>query len=192
MKHPILSAFIACSLLAGGTAAAAAGPAQPEPTATPRALPPAPLPARTAVPTGKATPKPPPPGRIGISGVWEVQIQRGPHTTYTHFKLHQRGTTLFGTYLNQHGKQFRLHGTVSGKFVKVIVAYIDGTKLVFKGRLSGTTDMLGMLREPKAHIAFTAAYRPKYNFMEDISPGGMGGGLGGANTPYIPPRRLST
>ncbi len=124
--------------------------------------------------------------RVGIDGVWEVAIQQPDKTVYTHFKLKQLANastaTLTGVYMDNNGKIFPASGKVEGKNVTLTVTLKDGTALVFDGTLDGTTDMIGMLTMGDNRIAFTAGYRPKYNPLDDISPGlgGLGGGGLGA------------
>jgi hypothetical protein len=137
------------------------------------------------VPKGNATPTPPPAdNRKGVEGVWEVQIQRGENTQYTHFSLRQTGTALTGTYLDGAGKKFPLAGSLDGQTFRIVVSLPDGSTVLMEGRLDGTTDMLGMLTDAKERVPFTAAYRPKEKWFDNINaaPGGMGGGG------YGPPR----
>jgi hypothetical protein len=63
----------------------------------------------------------------------------------------------------------------------------DGSSMTFTAQLDGTTDMLGMLTSTSESTPFTAAYRPKENFLDNISasPGGMGGPSSGGG--YNPP-----
>jgi hypothetical protein len=185
------------SLLALAAGAIGAGPATPPPSPPPLSVPslppeqpnaagtPAPVaPGTLPTPTsstltipisqGTATPAPPKnesdPNRIGISGVWEVQIQRDSNTTYTHFKLAQKQTILTGQYLDSNGKKYPLAGSLSGKDIRVVVSMPDGTTTTFAGSLDGTTDMLGMMQTSKENVAFTATYRPKYKWIDNISP----------------------
>jgi hypothetical protein len=156
-------------------------------TATP---PPAPAPLPTAsadtikatIPTGKSTPAPPKDvdeNRVGISGVWEIAIQNTDGIVYTHFKLVQTGTALTGQYLDEKGKKFPLSGTIDGKTVRVVVTMSDGTALVFSGTQDSGTDMVGTLNTAKDLVGFTAAYRPKYKWIDNLTPGtgGMGNGI---------------
>lgn len=150
----------------------------PQPAATPQIQ----LPAATPAPKGSPTPAPPKDvdaNRVGISGVWEVQIQRPDGTLYTHFKLNQSSTTLSGQYLDQHGKKFPLTGTVDGKDVHIVVTLADGTALVFTGNVDGSTDMAGTLDTSKDTVGFTAAYRPKYKWIDNLSPNPVGNGQPG-------------
>ncbi|HKU80790.1 MAG TPA: hypothetical protein VJP76_01375 [Candidatus Tumulicola sp.] len=201
------AALAVLALAAGGTrfaapTAAATPPPTPPPLSTPAS--PAPEPAATpqavsttiTFPTGygfpapqpqgsgkpAATPSPPPDARKGIDGVWEVEIQQGSKTDYAHFKLAQAGTTLTGTYLNDAGKRFPLAGSVDGETVRMVVSMPDGTTLVLEGRLDGTSDMIGMLTSAQGATPFTAAYRPKEKWIDNLnaSPGGLGGMGGGA------------
>jgi hypothetical protein len=146
---------------------------------------PSPIPAVPSARTAPhATPSPPPQGRIGISGVWEVQIQMGgTDTIYTHFSLRQQGDALTGVYLDQHGKRYPIAGSIDGDRVHLVVTLPDGKTILFEGTVSGTTDMLGMMTDAKQSVAFTAAYRPKENPLQYVAPGAGMGGLGG-----IPPR----
>lgn len=132
-----------------------------------------------------ATPSPPPDARKGIEGVWEVQIQRGSNTDYAHFKLAQTGTALTGTYLNDAGKRFPLAGSVDGESIRLVVSMPDGTSLLLEGRLDGTTDMIGLLTSAKGQVPFTAAYRPKEKWIDNLNaaPGGLGGMNGGGYSP---------
>ena len=163
-------------------ACAAAAPAQALAQATPppaQAIQPETRPTATPAlhPTGSPTPAPPTESetdknRVGITGVWEVQIQPdGGHTIYTHFKLNQTGTALTGEYLDANGKHFPLAGSVDGKNVRIVVSKPDGTAVTFTATVDGTTDMLGMMQTPKRQIVFTAAYRPKYKWLDNIAPG---------------------
>ncbi|MGZ3496429.1 MAG: hypothetical protein ACXWNK_12335 [Vulcanimicrobiaceae bacterium] len=129
----------------------------------------------TLTPKGKPTPTPPPdtvqdPHRVGISGVWEVQIQRDSQTQYTHFKLDQNQSVLTGQYLDSDGKKYPLAGSVDGKQVRIIVSLPSGGTVTFTGSVDGTSDMLGMMQSPKESVAFTASYRPKYKWLDNISP----------------------
>lgn len=158
-------------------------PAPPAPTLPPGTLPAVtPTPPPIDLPPGTRTPGPASAtpaaqtGRVGISGVWEVQIQRESGTTYTHFKLQQSGDVLTGEYLDSNGKKYPLAGSVENQNVRIVVSKPDGTTITFSGTQDNGTDMLGMMQTPKASIAFTAAYRPKYKWLENINPGtGLGG-----------------
>lgn len=164
-------------------------PATPTPIPAPGALPPSPAPASISIPLGRhrptATPAPPKDLRKGLEGVWEVQIQSPAIATaiYTHFKLKQDHNALTGVYLDNNGKQFALAGSVDGKTVRVVVSLADGSTLVFNGTVDGTTDMLGTMTDAKGKtLYFTAGYRAKENFLDNLSPApSLGGGLGGSN-----------
>ncbi len=153
-----------------------------------------PAPAKPAAkPVVKPTPKPPPPKRIGISGVWEIQIQYPNKTIYAHFSMHQHGDALGGTYLSPHGKKSRLAGSVSGENMVVVVTLSDGKVMRFESQLNGTTDMVGMMTKADGkRVVFTASYRPKEKFFDSLSPvpGGIGAGTGGIGNGggYNPPR----
>lgn len=129
-----------------------------------------------APPTGgKPTPSPPPNARKGLNGVWEVQIQHSNNTDYTHFQVTQDGDALTGVYLDARGKKYPLAGTVDGQAVRLIVTMPNGTTLLLEGKLDGTTDMVGMLTAPDGQVPFTAAYRAKEKWIENVnpSPGGI-------------------
>jgi len=168
--------------------------ASPTPAASPAPVKPAVKPA--AKPVVKPTPKPPPPQRIGISGVWEIQIQYPNKTIYAHFSMHQHGDALEGTYLSPQGKKSRLAGSVSGENMVVVVTLADGKVLRFESQLNGTTDMVGMYTKADGkRVVFTASYRPKEKFFDSLSPvpgglgnGGIGTGPGGVGGGYNPPR----
>ncbi|HEY1975481.1 MAG TPA: hypothetical protein VGG89_02910 [Candidatus Baltobacteraceae bacterium] len=146
-------------------------------------------------PSPGATPTPPAVVRKGLEGVWEVAIQHPDTTDYTHFRLApQSGSTLTGTYLDTKGKRYPLAGSVDGQAIRLIVTMSDGTTLLMEGRLDGTTDIIGMLTTPKEQIPFTAAYRPKEKWIENVNPapGGFGmpnaGGGPSGGGGYPPPR----
>jgi hypothetical protein len=132
-------------------------------------------------PGTSATPSPPPDARKGIEGVWEVEIQRGSTTDYAHFKIAQTGTTISGTFLDTAGKRFPLAGSVDGQTVRLVVSMPNGTSMLLEGRLDGTTDMIGMFTSGSEQIPFTAAYRPKEKWIDNLNaaPGGIGGAPGG-------------
>jgi hypothetical protein len=162
--------------LAGRAAAQTAAP-------TPLPAPPLPKPTASASATikvpAKATPAPPKETaapRVGISGVWEIQIQRLTGVTYTHFKIDQKDNVLTGQYLDADGKKYPLFGSIDGKNVRVVVSMPNGTTLTFTGTHDAFTDMIGMLALSNESIPFTAAYRPKYNWLDNLAPGtgGMG------------------
>lgn len=133
-------------------------------------------------PKAKPTPKPPKQSnRVGISGVWEVQLQRtNGTTTYTHFKLVQKGDVLTGEYLDSSKKRYPIAGSIDGSVVHLVVSLSNGSSIIFHGTESNGTDMLGMVEMPKSTIGFTAAYRPKYNWMDSLNPNpGIGNNQGG-------------
>lgn len=158
------------------------------PSATAGAPTPTPIPGLTGA-QPKTTPSPSPPpaneaGRVGLSGVWEIQIQRESDTAYAHFKLAQKSGVLSGIYMDPAGKQFPLAGSIDVKTVHLVISMPDGSTLTFEGTQDNNMDMLGMMTSAKESIAFTAAYRPKEKFIDNISPGAGGlGGLGGGRGP---------
>jgi hypothetical protein len=176
-------AFGVATLLAMYTGAAAQTaatppPAPPSPNASAApTLPPDLL--ATPKPKGTATPAPPKdvvPNRVGISGVWEIAIQESSGVVYTHFKLDQKGNVLTGQYLDESGKKYPLAGSVDGKTVRVVVSLPNGKALVFNGTQDAGADMVGTLEGLSDMVGFTAAYRPKYNWYDNLTPGA--GGLG--------------
>jgi hypothetical protein len=146
---------------------------------------PSPSPAPSPAPVPKTAPTPPAPkdddNRVGISGVWEVALQTTDGVVYTHFKLTQNGTALTGQYLDANGKKFPLAGTIDDKKVRLVVSMPDGTALIFSGSQEGNTDMVGTLTNAKTMVGFTAAYRPKYKWIDNIAPGA--GTMGGNGVP---------
>lgn len=183
MKRLFLS--VAAVAMAIGLAQTAHGSATaqsaPQPTPTP-VMPPGTLPSAAPqtvtvpIPGTKSTATPAPPKdvddkRVGISGVWEVEIQQtSGQTVYTHFKLDQKGNALTGQYLDTNGKKYPLAGSVDGKDVHVVVSLPDGTALVFAANVEANTDMAGTLSSAKDLVGFTAAYRPKYKWIDNLSP----------------------
>lgn len=201
MKYPAL--ILGLSLLAAAPAPQATPLPTPPPLndATPVSSPaPSPTPAATATPSlddifggrhkgrGKgpeATPTPPVDTRVGLDGVWEIEIQRGPKTQYEHMKLVQTGTMLTGYYLTQDKVKYPIQGELDADHaVRLIVTRPDGTTILLEGRVDGTTDMLGMFTDSKERVPFTAAYRPKEKFIDNVNagPGGLGG-IGGGGGP---------
>ncbi|HEY9084361.1 MAG TPA: hypothetical protein VIN40_00255 [Candidatus Tyrphobacter sp.] len=201
MKRLTIS-FAAASLLVAGLGPAVL--AVPSSGATPPPTPP-PLNAATPVPSpsaspsempgvqglfpstggAHASPSPPVPTRVGIEGVWELAIQRGADTSYTHLKLKQQQNALIGTYLDTSNKPFPAVGTVDGNNVRIVVSLADGSTIVFEGHLDGTTDMIGMMTTAHEQVPFSADYRPKESFFDNINeqPSGIG------NTMPSPPPR---
>jgi hypothetical protein len=170
-------------------AAAATAPPTPPPIGTP-VIPGTPGPstslpsaASPAAPSGKPTPSPPPNARKGLDGVWEVQIQHPGGTDYTHFALTQQGEALSGTYLDGRGKKYPIAGSVDGQAVRLIVTLANGTTLLLEGKLDGTTDMVGELTSPDGQVPFTAAYRAKEKWIENVNPSPGGISQPGGYTP---------
>ena len=132
-------------------------------------------------PNANGTPSPPPQTRKGLDGVWEVQIQRGPKTEYEHMNLIQTGQSITGTFLTKDNKKYPVTGSVDGQStVRLVVSLSDGTTILLEARLDGTTDMLGMFTDAQERVPFTAAYRPKEKWIDNVNatPGGLGGGSG--------------
>jgi hypothetical protein len=134
-----------------------------------------------------ATPSPPPDSRKGIDGVWEVQIQRGPKVEYEHLFLVQTGSTISGYYLTKDKQKYPVAGTLDAQSnARIVVTLPDSTTILLEARLQGTTDMLGMFTDAKERVPFTAAYRAKEKFFDNVNagPGGIGGlGPGGNAAP---------
>jgi hypothetical protein len=179
-----------CARLA---AVAATPPPTPPPIGTPATPTPnaslLPAPAVTLAPSPtpakkvKPSPSPPPNARKGLEGVWEVQIQHTNTTDYTHFKLTQQGDALTGTYLDAHGKRYPLAGSVDGQAIRLIVTMPNGTTMLLEGKLDGTTDMVGMMTMPEGQVPFTASYRAKEKWIENVNPSPGGISQPGAYTP---------
>ncbi len=136
---------------------------------------------------GGATPAPPSSRRVGLDGVWEIQIQRGANVQYEHFKLMQTGTTLRGIYLTRSNKRYPVAGSLDGRNIRLVVSLANGSTILFEGRVDGTTDMLGMMTDSKEQVPFTAAYRAKQKFFDNINPDPGLGGLSNAGS-SLPPR----
>ncbi len=145
------------------------------------------MPPAAPAPTPKlvSSPSPPPNARKGLDGVWEVQIQHPSSTDYTHFKIVQQGDALNGTYLDTRGKRYPISGTVDGQAVRLIVAMPDGTTLLLEGKLDGTTDMVGMLTAAGGEVPFTASYRAKEKWIDNVNP--TPGGISQPGGGYTPP-----
>ncbi len=122
-----------------------------------------------------AVPSPPVPKRVGIEGVWELALQRGANTTYSHLDLLQQQNALTGYYIDSANKRAPAVGVVDGNDVRIVVTLADGTSIVFTGTLDGTTDMIGMMTTPTEQVPFSADYRPKENFFDNLNeqPGGL-------------------
>jgi len=187
---PLIATAFAAALLqsahlsANAQTSATPPPPPPAPNATPAQI----LTLPTAKPKGAATPAPPKDvdaNRVGISGVWEIAIQQpNGQVQYTHFKLAQNGSVLSGQYLDSSGKKYPISGSIDGKQVRVVVSMPNGTAMVFNGAQDGGTDMVGTIDTASDLVGFTAEYRPKYKWIDNLSPsptGGVGGG-----TPGVP------
>ena len=184
MKRLLLTLIIAAAIVAPAYAQTVTPPPAPAPMPTASA---GTIKATFPTPKPKGTPAPPKDvdeNRVGISGVWEIAIQRESGVVYTHFKLTQSGTAITGQYLDEGGKKFPLAGSVDGKNVRVVVQMPDGTALVFAGAQDSGTDMVGTLNTPKDLVGFTASYRPKYKWIDNLTPGtGSGSGYPGGGIP---------
>ena len=191
-----LAAFQTAHASVHAQALPTAPPAPPPPNATPTPMaPPGAMPtpasnsATITLPQKRSSATPAPPkdpdaNRVGISGVWEVALQEPSGVVYTHFKLAQSGAILTGTYLDGSNKKYPLSGSIDGKTVRLVVSLPDGSDLVFKGTQDANTDMLGTVDSAKDTIGFTAAYRPKYKWTDNLNPSPAGGMGGGGGTPY--------
>jgi len=200
MKYPVLilaaAATIAATPVPEPTAPPTPPPLSAMPTASPVSVDASASPAPIATPTpdldaifgtgkrgakherGGSPPPPPVEERKGLDGVWEIQIQRGPKTEYEHMNLLQTGQTLSGTFLTKDNKRFPVTGSVDGSQVRLVVSLSDGSTILLEGRLDGTTDMLGMFTDAAERVPFTAAYRAKEKWIDNVNaqPGGLGGG----------------
>ncbi len=59
----------------------------------------------------------------------------------------------------------------------------NGTTLLLEGKLDGTTDMVGMLTMPDGQLPFTASYRAKEKWIENVNPSPGGISQPGGYTP---------
>jgi hypothetical protein len=158
--------------------------AQPAPTTTPspqvEVTPsPTPTPAprrghhRGASPASSSTPGPEPtatptsPAFSTLDGTWEVQVQSIAGTAYSHFALHQDGSTLSGTWQNS-GKTWPITGTYDGRLFRLVIATAPNQTLNLTGYIENSTDMVGIVDNGKGEIpyrnplAFTAEHRAPY------------------------------
>jgi hypothetical protein len=187
----LATVLLAAAMQGRVPAVAATPPPTPPPIGTPQApmvdqslpTPSASYAPASPAPKLSASPSPPPNARKGLDGVWEVQIQHPSGTDYTHFKVAQEGVALTGTYLDARGKHYPLSGTVDGQAVRIIVTMPDGTTLLLEGKLDGTTDMIGMLTTAGGEVPFTASYRPKEKWIENVNPSPGGVSQPGGYTP---------
>jgi hypothetical protein len=192
VKRALIPLFVACLAVAGLAAGAvpvpsigATAPPSPPPlqNATITTTTPSPSPTPTEIPglqslfpsRPHASPSPPVPQRVGISGVWELALQNGADTTYTHLSLHQQQNALTGTYIDASNKHVPAVGIVDGSTVRVVVTYPGGKTITLEGTLDGTTDMIGLMTTPSGQVPFSADYRPKENFFDNINenPAGL-------------------
>jgi hypothetical protein len=204
VKYPVLMLIAATALIAAAPSDPPTPPpsppplnqAQPSPEATSTALPtvsPSASPSASASPAdlnamfgghghqkgrhAQTGPTPSPlPQRTGLDGVWELQIQRGPKTEYEHLNLIQTGQSLTGYYLTANKKKYPVSGSLDQQNnVRIIVSLPDGSTILLEARVDGTTDMLGMFTDSKERVPFTAAYRPKEKWIENVNaaPGGL-------------------
>jgi hypothetical protein len=190
-----VAAFFSLGLSSARLAVAATPPPTPPPIGAPAYPSPAPnatvLPAPAATASSspaprvrtKPTPSPPPNARKGLDGVWEVAIQHPNTTDYTHFKITQQGDAITGTYLDSKGKRYPLAGSIDGQAIRLIVSMPNGTTMLLEGKLDGTTDMVGMLTMPTGQVPFTASYRAKQKWIENVNPSPGGISQPGSYTP---------
>jgi hypothetical protein len=143
-----------------------------EPTATPT---PAPRRGhhRGASPSSSSTPGPEPtatptsPAFSTLDGVWEVQVQSIAGTSYSHFALHQDGSTISGTWQNS-GKQWPISGTYDGRLFRLVITTAPNETLNLTGYIENSTDMVGIVDNGKGEVpyhnplAFTAEHRAPY------------------------------
>ncbi|HEY2476681.1 MAG TPA: hypothetical protein VGI19_18010 [Candidatus Cybelea sp.] len=187
------SALLALAVFAGAprgsVAVAATPPPSPPPISGAVTPPPPPDADSAALPTpsstypipgsspaaSAATPSPPPSSRKGLDGVWEVQIQHPNATDYTHFLIKQEGDQISGNYVDAKNKKYPLVGTVDGQDVRLIVTLPGGTTILAEARLDGTTDMVGELTTSNGTMAFTATYRAKEKWIENVNASPAGG-----------------
>ena len=92
--------------------------------------------------------------------------------------LVQKGDDLTGFYLTTTKQKLPLSGVLDSQHnVRLVITRPDGTTILLEARVDGTTDMLGMFTDSAERVPFTAAYRPKEKFIDNINatPGGLPG-----------------
>jgi hypothetical protein len=203
MKYPILLLAAAMTIAAAPTPDPTAPPSPPPLNAVPTATPASdasPAAATSGAPTPTPSPdldtifgtkhgkhdakdsksgSPPPPPvdtRKGLDGVWEIQIQRGAKVEYEHMNLKQTDKEITGTFLTKDNKKFPVAGSIDGQQIRLVVSLADGSTILLEARVDGTTDMLGMFTDAAERVPFTAAYRAKEKWIDNINaqPAGLG------------------
>ncbi|MDE2571543.1 MAG: hypothetical protein KGM44_03355 [bacterium] len=98
-----------------------------------------------------------------VSGVWEVaHEQDNGQTSYTHLRIHQRGPSLSGDWLDIHGKAYPASGTLKGNDMNLRIEGPSGT-ITVQAQLDPPANMVGMFVEPNGqHLIFTANNQAKY------------------------------
>lgn len=138
-----------------------------------------PSPTPKPVPSASEVPTPAPPGPpTKLEGIWEVQMQRGAETTYSHFRFNQNsaqsgpaGDALAGIWRTTDGKVYPITGSYDGKNFKVVVTLADKSLVQFAGYVDSPSDMVGMAEFGKESVPFTAAHRNKVRLLDSIGPG---------------------
>lgn len=128
---------------------------------------------------------PAPPQFTNLNGVWEVQVQPGARTFYSHLYLKQNAdNTLTGYWETDKKEKLPISGSFDGKQFK-ITAQDGKTQDTFAGYEDNFSDMVGLLEmaDAKQPVAFTAAHRAKTGgFLNNLNigvPSGLGGSSGG-------------
>jgi hypothetical protein len=94
-----------------------------------------------------------------LDGTWEVQLQDGSRTTYSHFKLRQSGQDVAGTWVVDRSHLYPLTGSYDGRLFKFTATETAGA-VTFSGYVDGSTEMVGLLtRAGGAAMPFTASHR---------------------------------
>jgi hypothetical protein len=125
---------------------------KPSPTGTAAAQP---SPAPSASASDAATPS----AYSSLDGTWEVQVQNGSQTTYSHFKLRQSGQDVAGTWVVDRAHSNPLTGSYDGRLFKFTAAETAGP-VTFSGYADGSSEMVGLLtRASGAAMPFTASHR---------------------------------
>ncbi|TAM86304.1 hypothetical protein EPN42_13545 [bacterium] len=162
--------------------ARAAGPAAAPPAAA--TAPPAAATAPPAAATAPATPTPTPGvsfdlsgiATTDVSGVWEVAHEEDTgRTSYTHFRIHQKGAALTGDWLAANGKAYPATGSVDGNTMKMEIRGPDGT-IAVQAQLDPPANMVGLFVEPGGkRLVFTANNQAKYTPEPESSGGSEAG-----------------
>ncbi|TAM58871.1 hypothetical protein EPN52_09525 [bacterium] len=108
-----------------------------------------------------------------VSGVWEVAHEENSgRTSYTHLRLHQKGTSLQGDWLATNGKAYPLGGSVDGNVMKLEIQGPSGT-ITVQAQLDPPANMVGLFLEPGGkRTVFTADNQAKYTPQPESTDNG--------------------